>query len=358
MGKHLLSRVQACLLGVQIGDAMGMPWEMMTHKEIMAATDKKGVNDFMMSPVRRLYGTRHLELGQTTDDWALTAAVAKSLLGWNGFSISDIAKEHLAVMKQCDFGWGKTTKDAMAEIELFFAGHGGRDPQLPAKPSTDGRVGCGNGVAMKVAPLAIWHAVRFHEWRPEPLLSQVMKMGLMTHPDPRASFAAYVLAALMVRLLVTPNFEGVEALKQFCFAEALHAEYCYGHLNFESFGEPLSRRINQIVCSYNYSDIGYQIERMGKGFHALESVPFALAVFLKNRTPLSPDHYSFVYAMDNAITSGGDTDSNASMVAALMGAQSGLGIIPEKWRNFRPEYQESLELGEKLFFAAQKQNVK
>ena len=34
----LLSHVQACLLGVQIGDAMGMPWEIMTH-EILVFDD-------------------------------------------------------------------------------------------------------------------------------------------------------------------------------------------------------------------------------------------------------------------------------------------------------------------------------
>lgn len=349
MENHLLSRVRACLLGVQIGDAMGMPWEAMTYEEIKAITGGAGVNGFCPPPKRKLHGTAHLELGQTTDDWALTRAVARSLIQEGGFSIHNIAREHLIELNQNDFGWGKTTRDALNEIGMFFGGLGGRDPSVPAKSKPGEKTGCGNGVAMKVAPLAIWHAVRYSEFRPEPLLGQVMKLGLMTHPDPRASFSAYVLAALMAELLVATRPLTMSNLQGFIMNEALRAEYCYGHLNPDSFSESLSERLKKTACAQSYWNLAYQREEMGKGFHALQSVPFSLSVFLLTSNNEVTDLKN---TMRSVISSGGDTDSNASMVASLFGAQNGLDIFPDAWRNFRPEFSESLKLGKELFFAA------
>jgi ADP-ribosylglycohydrolase len=353
MENHLLSRVKACLLGVQIGDAMGMPWEAMTYEEIMTVTEKRGVTGFMLPPGRKIRGTAHLELGQTTDDWALTRAVARSLTLQGGFSVMDIAREHLVVIQSNDFGWGRTTREALEEIEIYFQGRGGRDPRLPAKSKPGEKTGCGNGVAMKVAPLAIWNAIRYGEFRPMPLLRQVMRLGLMTHPDPRASFTAYVLAALMAKLFVSIKPETISNLQHFVLSEALRAEHCYGHLGADSFGKPLSERLKKTACSQGYWRLADQREDMGKGFHALESVPFSLSVFFHTRACGTCDETSLKNAMHFAVSSGGDTDSNASMIAALFGAQNGPGVFPEEWRNFRPEFAESLEFGEKLFSAAQ-----
>lgn len=353
---HLLDHVLSCLFGVRIGDGMGAPWEAMQHKKIIAETKGYGVRDFSEPAKRRVHDTKHLELGQSTDDYALTAAVACSLIRQGKFDIYDIAREHLKTFEECDFGWGRTTRQAMAEIKAFFNGQGGRSPAKPAEAKDGAPVGCGNGVAIKIAPLAIWHAVRYGEFRPEPLLRQTMQLGLMTHADPRASYVAYVLAALIAQLLTNPCAAAIHDLRQFCIDEALRAEYCYGHLGEHLSGGELSvsKRLYQV---FRESYLSEQIKLLGsfggKGFHALESVPFAIVVFLRNYTYFEIDQSKFKDAMDEAITSGGDTDSVASMAGALLGAAGGLGIIPEKWREFRPEYKETLELGEKLFFAAQ-----
>lgn len=357
---HLLNRVLACLLGVRIGDGMGAPWEAMPHKEILAATGNCGVRDFCEPAKRRIHGAKQLELGESTDDYALTAAVAYSLIRQRKFDIYDIAREHLKTFEKCDFGWGRTTREAVAEIKAFFNGQGGRNPAKPAEAKPGKPVGCGNGVAMKIAPLAIWHAVRYGEFRPEPLLRQTMQLGLMTHADPRASYIAYVLAALMAQILTDSHTASsypaeIYDLQQFCIDEARRAEYCYGHLGEHLSGGELSVS-NRLLKVFNADLLSEQIKLLGdfsgKGFHALESVPFAIVVFLRNYPYFGVDQSKFRDAMDEAITSGGDTDTVASMAGALVGAVGGLSVIPEKWREFRSEYKETLALGEKLFFVA------
>jgi len=63
--------------------------------------------------------------------------------------------------------------------------------------------------------------------------------------------------------------------------------------------------------------------------------------------------------MTEAISAGGDTDSMASMVGALVGANCGLkndkleDIIPSEWIDFCPEFGETLKFGKEFFIAAQ-----
>jgi ADP-ribosylglycohydrolase len=72
-----------------------------------------------------------------------------------------------------------------------------------------------------------------------------------------------------------------------------------------------------------------------------------MAVFLRHPR-------NFRAAVLEAVNAGGDTDSTASMVGALVGANCGLDVIPAEWLNFRPEFQEPVELGEKLYRIAEK----
>ena len=50
-----------------------------------------------------------------------------------------------------------------------------------------------------------------------------------------------------------------------------------------------------------------------------------------------------------AVNAGGDTDTIAAMVGAMIGCNVGLEGIPEEWLRFRPEFQKALMLGEQLF---------
>lgn len=74
-----IDRVRGCLMGVAIGDAMGMPVEGLKPFEVAAVNSGSGVRGFMPPvPGREMFGTHELKAGGTTDDWQLTKAVARS----------------------------------------------------------------------------------------------------------------------------------------------------------------------------------------------------------------------------------------------------------------------------------------
>ena len=160
MKPTLLSKVQGCLLGVAIGDAMGMPWECMTYEQIMERTNGVGVTGFVDPIQQTIRGTMPLKAGDTTDDWQLTRANVISLVRCKGYNPYDIALEHVRAYETCNFGWGGTTRRAIEEFKEFFDSRGtrGRSPIVPV-PAIGGKRGAGNGAAMKIAPLAIYNAL-------------------------------------------------------------------------------------------------------------------------------------------------------------------------------------------------------
>jgi poly(ADP-ribose) glycohydrolase ARH3 len=65
------------------------------------------------------------------------------------------------------------------------------------------------------------------------------------------------------------------------------------------------------------------LERLGNGIEALESVPTAIASFA-----LSPESYE--QTIGNVIFLGGDTDTMAAMAGALSGAYLGVDRLPSR----------------------------
>lgn len=333
----MISKIQACLLGVQIGDAMGMPWELMKPEQILEATKGQGVTGFVDPVQRKISGTMSLKAGDTTDDWQLTAANARSIIRKRHYDHMDIAREHVMEFERCTFGWGSTTRIGLKEVKEFFDSNGtsGRNP-FRYVPEIPGK-GCGNGVAMKIAPLAILDTVQNNK----NLLACVLAHGLMTHPDARASIAAYAVARVIAAVIDTAM--PPEAILEYLIRQVEDAESSLHNWLVKHEIDPFSGRLKRIRNVI--ADPIALREQVGTGCLALESVAFAIATFLRHPT-------DFRAGVLEAINAGGDTDSTASMVGAMIGANCGLDAIPKEWREFRPEYQESLKLGKELYDAA------
>ena len=351
MDRDLLSRMQACLLGVKIGDAMGMPWETMSPEQILEATDGIGVTGFHRPVQRGIRSTMGLEAGDSTDDWQLTAVLAESLIRCRGFNLTDIAIAHVEAFRKDSFGWGRTTRTAIGDIERYFDSRGksGRAPWVPAPLQKQGS--CGNGVAMKIAPLALWHAPstrgagsQIGLARFDLVQKEALELGLMTHADIMASISGLAIIDTIGRAISC----GIRK-ESIDLGIASRMDRIGDDLKRTAYGADdrvtMSGQLKRIFDEGLLSDPVALRERIGTGCFALESVPFAIATFLRHPT-------DFRAGVLEAIDAGGDTDSTASMVGALIGANCGLDAIPDEWKNFRSEFQEPLELGERLYRAA------
>lgn len=357
MNNLVLSRIQGCLVGGLIGDALGMPWETMTQAEILAATNGKGVRGFHDPVQTRLSGLRAHRAGDVTDDTQLTFAVARSLIRCRGFDLMDIAREHVVEFGRSTAGWGGTTKTGVREIRAWFTSRGqtGRDPKTPP-PLKELGEGCGNGVAMKVAPLMIffmaseWGDPEIGEKAAIVLRHEIMKFGALTHPDPRASYAAFIHAYALGSLLYNTGREPLDRYGIRMFWElivtlcGMHETVLYPEEVF-SHGT-LKRRLEIIL---NPSDPPHAMpvpSAVGTSCFALDSVPFSLGVFASHPT-------DFRMGALAAVNAGGDTDSNAAMVGQLIGANCGINALPREWLTVNPNaVLTAMELGEQLYRTA------
>lgn len=342
---ELEDRFQGCLVGLAIGDALGMPVEMMTRDEILAATGGQGVTGYLSPVQRKIGGTRNLPAGGVTDDTILSFAVARSLINCGGFRPVDQAHELVKEYQNSTLGWGRATKNSAQELKDWFdsSGHRGRHANHPAPPPEKPGAACGNGVAMKIAPLALFDGVRYGPLSEE-LMMETFELGLMTHGDPRASIAALAVADVVtytggfpvngyspatLRDLIDFRIEGAEKLYRFYRPSA------------ELFSERL-----KIARQKNGSPESLS-ESVGTGCFALESVPFAIETYLRNPQ-------DFRTAVLEAVNAGGDADTTASMVGAMVGANVGLSRIPPDLIAGCQASQTALKLGEALAEAAER----
>jgi ADP-ribosyl-[dinitrogen reductase] hydrolase len=135
----MLDRMKGGLIGFAIGDAMGVATEFMSPEEIKA---KYGVVTEILGG-----GVFGFERGETSDDTAMTVAVANGILANSNDPIEEIGEEFLK--------WRDTRpKDIGITISTTFRNYKG--DWVKAAEVTHGQLGQsgGNGTLMRCLPIA------------------------------------------------------------------------------------------------------------------------------------------------------------------------------------------------------------
>lgn len=366
-------RFLGSLMGVRIGDALGMPFESLTHEQIMKITGSQGVTTFWNPQQHRTDAPdwakqfKALRPGDYTDDWQMTKAGALSLLRRGQFDLEDLALAYIDEMNGRELGWGGTTRRSLREIELWLMSFG-RDGRSPAQFARFSNVtqgeGCGNGVAMRIAPFALMASCAFNPNGDAiqggiPIFQQMIwDVGGITHPDPRASISAYAVAAFIARLAAR---DGEPATRKELLLwlprileEVITMEVTLGdRIQMPAGTEKFSTRLEWVlaVVSAMCPDTKCLREKCGTSCYALESVPFSIAMFLLHPT-------DFRLALKETVEAGGDTDTNAAIVGSLVGANVGLDGIPSKWwRKFRYDFIDAKNLGAELYALSEEKRL-
>ena len=239
--------------------------------------------------------------GTVSDDTQLSLAVARSLIN-NGFSLESLADEHVAAYRQAPriaegvpCGWGGSTVKA---VERMISG---------VSPRESGEKGkAGNGVVMKMAPLVVWQVLGEVDKRTR--RGQYDLLTNMTHNSEIARICTRLHGEVLSALLEGRTVS--EAADSFIRNLAVN--------NFSKESELLHRAVYNPCQTDEELAERYAASKSGTdyGFYVPETLAMAYDIFLG----AGGDMQAAVY---RAVNLGGDSDSTASIVAAMIACQSG-----------------------------------
>lgn len=297
-----LARHRGALIGAAVGDALGAAFE--GHHGPVPDEDVQ----------------RHVHASEPvyfTDDTAMTIAVAESLLASGGLDEDHLARTFVAHhQREPHRGYGAGTSALLRRLES------GSDWRAVAPGQFGGAGSYGNGAAMRSAPYGLW------EREPQQAAVLASRAALVTHTHAHAIDGAAVLAAAVSHAL---HQTGVEANGVGTFMSVVRSV---------ARTTDMVERLRQAQELHDASVLEVS-DALGTGVAALEAVPAAICAFLHSPTSLSE-------TVRFAIGLGGDTDTIASMAAAIAGAVVGEDGISAAWLDRVEGVPVMRELGDRL----------
>jgi len=270
----LLRRAQGCLLGQVAGDSLGSLVEGLKAGEI--------AERYPDGP--RLLedgGTWHTLAGQPTDDSEMALALARAIVTHRGYDAETTLRAYREWYRSSPFDIGTTTRAALVGY-------------LMAESQA-------NGSLMRVSPLAVFG----HRLSPEALADFAQQDSALTHPNPvcQASVAAFAVAvAHAVR-----HGDGPEP------AYAAGLEWARRSGAPEPVQSALLRAADEApVC--DAENIGWVLIALQNAFFELRHAQ------------------TLEEGIVRTVRRGGDTDTNAAIAGALLGAVHGRDGVPAQWR--------------------------
>ena len=270
----LLSRAQGCLLGQIAGDSLGGLVEFDRAEQVAAR--------YTDGP-RLLEDGGHWDIlaGQPTDDSEMALTLARSIVEADGYRAETALRDYRLWYRSAPFDIGATTRAALVGY-------------LMAESQA-------NGSLMRASPLGILG----HAWDPARVADLAAQDSALTHPNPIcvASVQAFTVAVSHA----IGHGDGPRRAYDAALAWARRADVPAAVVRAleAADGEPP-------VC--DSGNVGWVLLALQNAFHAL----------LRSA--------SLEEGVVATVRRGGDTDTNAAIAGALLGAVHGRDAIPEQWR--------------------------
>jgi ADP-ribosyl-[dinitrogen reductase] hydrolase len=277
-------RFAGCLMGLAMGDALGMPFEGMDARAIRARYGR--VTEFLPA--------HELAAGQYTDDTKMMLCIAESIEERGCVYPEDVARRFVGWFDSGDLrGIGATCLEAILNLKSGVTWR---------ESGSRGRWAAGNGTAMRIAPVGLMDC---HDL--ERLREDCRSTSVITHNNPEAVAGATAVAYAIARL-VTDNLDEGRLL-----ADTAH---------FVGDSEVARKLVEaQDLLSIN-TPTAEALEVLGTSGYVVETVASALYCFLKAPA-------DFTSTVSSAVLGGGDTDTTAAVAGAIGGAFNGLDNLPQ-----------------------------
>jgi|GEM_PF-35686 len=283
-----LSRAQGCLLGQLAGDSLGGLVEFSSAAKIKSKYPS-GLRDLIDG------GHWHILAGQPTDDSELALMLARSIVHAKGYDPAAALDAYLHWYSSPPFDIGGTTSSA-----LRGAKHG-QTPQerLAGAKQHASTSSQANGSLMRISPLAIFGA-----GNPAAAANWARADSSLTHPHQVCQDSCAVFVAAIATAIATG-----------CSAEACY-QAALDEARRSSAAAPVAEALREAA---ERPPEDYQTQQ-GWVLIALQNAFYQLL-----HAPTLED------GVVRTVMAGGDTDTNAAIAGALLGAVHGRDAIPPQW---------------------------
>src|SRR5471032_1554362 len=303
------NRALGAFYGLALGDALGMPTQSLSREQVQqrfgAITGLEDADaDQPIAP--------NMPAGSITDDTEQAILVGELLVEGNGKIEPTVLAQRLidweAVMraKGSQDLLGPSTKRA---IDIILAGH---------TPEESGRYGTTNGAAMRITPVGIAADVS----DPAPFIQAVIQACQVTHNTTLGISSAAAVAAVVSAGINGSNL--TEALAAGVMAAQLGEQHGYWVA-----GGRIAARIQwaHTLCVGSgdkalFANLLYEL--IGTSVASQESVVVSFALAQQ----VAVGEMSALEALCMAASLGGDTDTIAAILGAMLGACLGLECWP------------------------------
>ncbi len=300
-------RPLALILGVAVGDALGVPVEFKA-RGTFPVTGMQG------------YGTHNQPSGTWSDDTSLTLALADNLLP-ESYELSDIAWGFIDWYANAAytphgtvFDIGNATAKAIERLKKGVA---------PEQAGGAGERDNGNGSLMRIAPLAFY---MFGIRKAEERFRIVKEVSSLTHAHEWSVAACYIYVEMLNKLRMgrTKKAAYVELREDFARGVPFISK-----ATLAKFVRILENDISALP----------EEEIRSSGF-VIDTLEAALWCFL------TTDNYKD--AVLKAVNLGDDTDTTGAVTGALAGLAYGLDSIPQEWLDQLAAYDEVRRIAVKM----------
>jgi ADP-ribosyl-[dinitrogen reductase] hydrolase len=309
-GQHNLNATKSALLGIAIGDALGVPVEFRDRSSIQnnPVTDMRG------------YGTYNLPAGTWSDDSSLAFCLAEALT--RDFDLKVIGENFVKWLRHnywtahgSVFDVGITTRDAINRIAA------GTAPELAGGSHEDEN---GNGSLMRILPL-----VFYIKDKPIGERYQLTKLvSSITHAHIRSVVACFYYLEFARHLLNKEDKFTIYTRLKTDIPQYLHSI---------SVNPKEISRFDRLLVSDIYELSGDDVYSSGYVLHTLQASIWCL---------LTTDTYKD--AVLKAVNMGEDTDTTGAVTGGLAGILYGYQNIPAAWLDLLARRTDIEDLAERM----------
>ncbi|MEO1260840.1 MAG: ADP-ribosylglycohydrolase family protein [Bacteroidota bacterium] len=311
------NKTAAALLGVALGDAVGVPYEF------------KGAAEMKKNPAKDMtgYGTYHQPPGTWSDDSSLTFCLATSLL--NGYDLKDISKKFISWKEEAYwsargelFDIGNTTARAIDRLKDLC--NSNNIQELKNQKYYGNETENGNGSLMRILPLLFF--IKGKSIKEQ--FNIIWEVSALTHRHIRAAMSCLIYLKLAEKIL-----EGF----------GKHEGYLLVQKEIIRFWEEISfaaAEQNHFEKTIKQNIATLTKEEIKSGGYVIESLEASIWCFLNQN--------NFKDTILSAVNLGHDTDTTAAIAGGLAGLYYGTENIPEFWIASIARMEDIIDLGNQL----------